>query len=56
MPLAWLTVCVVLCSQLNLSNNQLCGLDAFGRGTYTAEGVKAIADALGVNASLTNLS
>jgi Ran GTPase-activating protein (RanGAP) involved in mRNA processing and transport len=45
--------CVVL--QLDLSNNQLCGLDQFGRGNYTAEGITAIADALRVSASLTFL-
>ena len=38
---------------MDLSQNQLCGVDLLGNGTYTAEGVKAIADALGVNASLT---
>jgi len=38
-------------SQLDLSNNQLCG-----RGTYTAEGITAIADALRVNGGLTKMS
>ena len=38
---------------MDLANNQLCGLDRWGDGTYTAEGIKAIADALRVNASLT---
>ena len=42
--------------QLDISNNHLCGLDEFGRGTYSAEGINAIADALRVNASLTSLS
>ena len=37
-------------SQLDLSNNQLCG-----RGTYTAEGITAIADALRVNGALTEV-
>ena len=40
-------------SQLNLSDNQLCGVDRRGNGTYNAEGIKAIADALRVAASLT---
>ena len=40
-------------SQLNLSGNELCGLDKRGRGTYTAEGITAIADALKVTASIT---
>ena len=46
--------------QVNLSHNRLCGVwdeAQFGRlvktGTYTAEGIKAIADALRVSASLT---
>ena len=42
-------------SQLNLSGNQLCGIDIFGDGTYTAEGITAIADALKVTPSLTRL-
>ena len=43
----------MLTSQLDLSSNQLCGLDRYGRGTYTAEGITAIADALKVTASVT---
>jgi hypothetical protein len=42
-------------TSLNLSSNQLCGLNYFRRGTYTAEGVTAIADALRVNGALTAL-
>ena len=34
----------------------LCGLDQFGRGTYTAEGITAIANALKVTASLTSIN
>ena len=41
---------------MDLASNQLCGLDGWGRGTYTAEGIKAIADALRVNAELTKIS
>ena len=41
---------------MNLSENQLCGLDRWGDGTYNAEGITAIADALRVNASLTRLN
>jgi hypothetical protein len=40
-------------TSLNLSKNQLCGLNAIGKGTYTAEGITAIADALRVNGALT---
>ena len=45
-------------TSLNLSENQLCGLDYeyIGRGTYSAEGITAIADALRVNGALTMLS
>jgi hypothetical protein len=42
-------------TSLNLSENQLCGLNAFGKGTYTAEGITAIADALRVNGALTQV-
>ena len=42
-------------TSLNLGDNQLCGLDGFGRGTYTADGITAIADALRVNGSLTKM-
>jgi len=42
-------------SQLGLAYNLLCGVDRNGRGTYTAEGITAIADALRVNSSLTSL-
>ena len=42
-------------SQINLSDNQLCGLNWKGEGTYTVEGIAAIADALKVTASLTSL-
>ena len=42
-------------TSLNLSSNQLCGLDNRGRGTYTEEGITAIADALRVDGGLTAL-
>ena len=40
--------------QLDISNNHLC-FDRYGGGTYTAEGITAIADALRVNGSLTKM-
>ncbi|KAK3282843.1 hypothetical protein CYMTET_9439 [Cymbomonas tetramitiformis] len=40
---------------LNLSVNQLCGLDKFGDGTYDASGIKALADALTFSKSLDTL-
>ena len=45
----------LLLPQLNLADNQLCGLDQNGRGTYTSEGIEAIAGALKVNPSLTEV-
>jgi Leucine-rich repeat (LRR) protein len=42
-------------TSLDLSGNQLCGLDRYGCGTYTAEGITAIADALRVNGALTQV-
>ena len=36
----------LLLPQLNLADNQLCGLDPWGHGTYTSEGIEAIAGAL----------
>jgi hypothetical protein len=47
-------------TSIDLSRNQLCGIwsDNYGnqRGTYTAEGITAIADALGVDGGLTSLN
>jgi hypothetical protein len=41
-------------TSLDLSNNLLCGVTGtFGGGTYTAEGITAIAEALRVNGALT---
>ena len=45
-----------VCTQINLSDNQLCGLNDEGDGTYDAVGIGAIADALRINASLTDLN
>ena len=42
--------------QLDLSGNELCGLDEDGDGDYTAEGIIALAEALKVNGSLTKIS
>ena len=42
-------------TSLNLGDNQLCGHDKYGRGTYTAESISAIADALRVNGGLTTI-
>ena len=41
-------------TELNLSNNKLCGVDYRG-GTYDATGINAVADALRVNTSLTKV-
>jgi hypothetical protein len=42
-------------TSLNLSSNQLCGLNYRGGGTYTAEGITAIANAMCINGALTAL-
>ena len=41
---------------LDLSSNQLCGLDLHGNGTCTDVGIKALAEALRVSSSLKNLN
>ena len=46
----------MLTSQINLSGNQLCGLNYRGEGIYTAEGITAIANALKATASMTRLN
>ena len=50
-------LCYAFTSQLDLAHNMLCGLNPYtGAGIYTAEGIKAIADALKGNASLMRLN
>ena len=39
----------------SLSDNQLCGINEYGDGTYTAEGIAKIADALKENKSLRSI-
>jgi hypothetical protein len=41
--------------QLDLSDNKLCGSEGGGNGSYTAEGITAIANALRVNGALTEV-
>ena len=48
--------CPLLVVQVDLSNNELCGIGRFGGGTYNADGIKAIAQAISVTASLTKIS
>ena len=49
-------LCYAFTLQLDLTANALCGIDRYTyEGTYTAEGIKAIADALKGNGSLTRL-
>ena len=43
-------------TSIDLSGNQLCGLDEYAQGAYTAEGIIVIADALRVNGALTALN
>ena len=42
-------------TSLDLSDTQLCGVTSWGNGTYNTEGITAIADALRVNGSLTEV-
>ena len=39
----------------SLDNNQLCGIDRFGIGTYTAEGITKIAEMLAMNTTLQSI-
>jgi hypothetical protein len=41
--------------QIDLSNNALCGI-RFGQGTYTADGIKVIAESIRVSPSLTSIN
>ncbi|KAK3268265.1 hypothetical protein CYMTET_23226 [Cymbomonas tetramitiformis] len=41
---------------LYLADNELCGVDFYGRGTYDASGIKALAEALVFNGSLNTLN
>ena len=51
-----MTACVWIHAwQINLSDNELCGVDPLGQGTYTIEGISALANALSVNASITQV-
>ena len=52
-----LTVLAFLLASLlgSLSNNELCGIDRGGEGTYNAEGIIALAEALKQNGSLQSL-
>jgi hypothetical protein len=54
MLLAYLVPVMGGLTSLDLSNNALCGVYDFG-GTYTAEGITAIADALRINGALTQV-
>ena len=39
----------------SLDRNHFCGLDIYGEGTYTAEGITKIADMLSVNTTLQSI-
>ena len=36
-------------TSITLSSNTLCGIDSRGRGTYTAEGIIALSNAISVS-------
>jgi len=50
--IAKLVVVTAVLTSLNLANNQLCGLDALGRGTYDPTGIQALASALSEGSAL----
>ena len=54
--LAYLVPAMGGLTTIDLSENQLCGVNDRGIGSYTTEGITAIADALRVNGSLTEVS
>ena len=39
-------------AQIDLASNALCGVDKNGNGEYSVEGIKAIASAISISASL----
>ena len=39
----------------SLANNMICGINVYGGGTYTAEGINALCEALKDNNTLTSL-
>jgi hypothetical protein len=45
---------LLLAVQINLSDNDLCGVKYVG-GTYTADGIKAIAESISVSPSVTSV-
>ena len=45
----------VVCTLRSLGDNELCGVNWRGEGTYTTEGIEALCDMLKVNATLTSL-
>ena len=44
-----------LCCVRSLDNNALCGVDKYGRGTYTTEALTKLTDALKVNSTLQSI-
>ena len=42
-------------TSVDLSSNELCGIDEDGDGEFDATGIKAIADALSVSSSMNSL-
>jgi hypothetical protein len=46
---------VVVLVDRSLDDNALCGVNEYGDGTYTAEGIIKIAEALKINTSITSI-
>ena len=47
--------CLLLSLARSLDDNELCGLDEHGEGTYTTEGIVAIVEMLKVNTTLQSI-
>ena len=44
-----------MCAAHSLDGNALCGINEYGHGTYTAEGITKLADMLRTNTTLTSI-
>ena len=47
--------CTILSPSRSLANNALCGVHESGRGTYTAEGIYKLCEAIKASNTLTSL-
>ena len=49
-----MTFVLIVCGSLD--NNQICGVNRFGDGTYTAEGINKLAEAIKASTALTTVA